>query len=289
MLHNLPADRRTSWLRWLSGIEILYQHVGWHPVSYWAGRPVSLCLEKTNGALAASLLVCPDQLGVAWLQLFAAEVNPGARSAWERLWPSAMEALRPLGVDRVWVMTTQSWFAALLLASGFRISGHVVALMYCVGARPEGDASAEHILPVREADLAEIESLDQAAFPVPWQLDTPAVRETRLRSALATLYRVDGRVLGYQMAVPTAQGVHLARLAVHPDHRRRGIGRALVTHLLGYFSQQGAPRVTVNTQDDNAASLRLYRGLGFQPTGDSYPVYCFTLPPDGMPAAEPGA
>lgn len=277
IVQNLEPSRRNRWLHWLSNAESVYQHVGWHPVAYWLGRPVSLCLQKSDGTETASLLVCPDRFDVAWLHLFAADAFPGAQMAWELLWPAASETLRAIGVDRVWVMTTQSWFAALVRESGFQYAGHVVALMQTPALNPDAAGNDGRVVPIREADLPAIEILDHAAFGIPWQMDSDALRETRNRSILATAFRSEGRILGYQMTVPTAQGVHLARLAVDPSRQRQGIGRLLTAHLLRYFGQRGAPRVTVNTQAENESSLRLYRSLGFQPMGDDYPVYCCTL------------
>jgi ribosomal protein S18 acetylase RimI-like enzyme len=68
-------------------------------------------------------------------------------------------------------------------------------------------------------------------------------------------------------------GGHLARLAVLPAYQGRGVGYALVNDLLRQFVFRGIFRVTVNTQADNHASLRLYENMGFQRTGESYPVY----------------
>jgi ribosomal protein S18 acetylase RimI-like enzyme len=274
-----PLERADSdaWFGWLSDAESVYQHIGWHPVIHWLGRPVSLCLKKNNGALAASLLVCPDRLGVTWLQLFAAGAQPGAKSAWEILWPVALESLQTLFIDSVWVMTTQPWFTALLQGSGFRHAGNVVALAQPSSPhaiRPEGSDGVESI---QEGDFTGVEEVDHAAFGIPWQLDSDALRETVARAALATLYRSADRILGYQITIPTAQGVHLARLAVHPAHQRQGIGRRLTAHLLDFFHAHGAPRVTVNTQGDNPSSLRLYRALGFKLTGENYPVFRLTI------------
>ena len=75
-------------------------------------------------------------------------------------------------------------------------------------------------------------------------------------------------------------GGHLARLAVRPDAQRKGIGTALVRDMLWQFERRGAERVTVNTQEDNQASLTLYQKAGFELTGESYPVFQYFLHPD---------
>jgi ribosomal-protein-alanine N-acetyltransferase len=278
IVHPLQRSDADAWLAWLSGAEYVYQHVGWHPIAHWVGRPVSLCLRNKDQTLAASLLVCPDRLGTAWLQAFAARTRPGAAAAWAVLWPGMEEALKSSSIDGVWVMTTQPWFAALLRDGGFRPAGNVVALAQS-GPPPAGrPGDNDGVEAIRDADLAAVEELDHAAFSIPWRMDSDALRETVARAALAAVYRSGSRILGYQITVPTAQGVHLARLAVLPASQRQGIGRRLTAHLLGYFHLRGAPRVTVNTQSDNPASLRLYRALGFKLTGEKYPVFHWSAP-----------
>lgn len=51
------------------------------------------------------------------------------------------------------------------------------------------------------------------------------------------------------------------RLAVHPDHFRRGHGRALVASLLSL------PTVVVSTGTKNTPACQLYESLGFVPSG----------------------
>jgi ribosomal protein S18 acetylase RimI-like enzyme len=54
-------------------------------------------------------------------------------------------------------------------------------------------------------------------------------------------------------------------LYVAPQQRRCGIARALLQHVVGEASAAGASRVSVQTEADNAAALRLYTAAGFQP------------------------
>jgi ribosomal-protein-alanine N-acetyltransferase len=269
----LESAEKESFLRWLSSVGFQFRHIGWHPVSFWVGRPVSLCLKKPDGSLSAALLASPDRLQVAWLHLFAAGNPPGARAAWNRLWPEAQAGLARLEVPCVWVMTTLDWMIDLIRESGFAETGRVVAYALRPSRLIPTGGDLGSLSPMQESDLPEIERLDQAAFSPPWQMDSEALRETRERSVWTAVLRREGEIAGYLMASRTPQGVHITRVAVHPREQNKGAGRLLLTRLLNVFCRQGAPRITVNTQIDNHRSRRLYRSLGFAETGESYPVF----------------
>jgi ribosomal protein S18 acetylase RimI-like enzyme len=52
---------------------------------------------------------------------------------------------------------------------------------------------------------------------------------------------------------------------VAPQQRRSGIAHALLQHVVGDARAAGANRVSVQTEADNGAALRLYKASGFQP------------------------
>jgi ribosomal protein S18 acetylase RimI-like enzyme len=63
----------------------------------------------------------------------------------------------------------------------------------------------------------------------------------------------------------------LKDIAVHPAHRRRGLGRALLLHLLGTFRERGLARVDLKVAKNNPdRAWKLYESVGFKrvPLGD---------------------
>jgi len=49
----------------------------------------------------------------------------------------------------------------------------------------------------------------------------------------------------------------------HPDHRRRGLGKALMQHTVQYASAQGCYKVMLLTGRKNKATYRFYESAGF--------------------------
>lgn len=101
----------------------------------------------------------------------------------------------------------------------------------------------------------------------------------------------DGRPVGYVLVIGEGDA-HLAELVVHPDHRRRGHGRALVEAVID--RQAPGTRVTLAVAADNDPARSLYESVGFEPIDrrpgfyesvdgcpDEAVVYAYDVPKDG--------
>ena len=51
---------------------------------------------------------------------------------------------------------------------------------------------------------------------------------------------------------------------VRPEHRRQGIGKALLAYVIAQARAEGARRVMLLTDGDNASAQALYRQSGFR-------------------------
>jgi ribosomal protein S18 acetylase RimI-like enzyme len=59
-------------------------------------------------------------------------------------------------------------------------------------------------------------------------------------------------------------GWFISNLAVHPDHRRRGVARRLLLEGVESARARGARRISLEVRADNTAARRLYEELGFR-------------------------
>ncbi len=139
---------------------------------------------------------------------------------------------------------------------------------------PESPVELRSLAP---SDVEAVAAVDHRAFQPIWRHSVEALHLALEQSTYARVASIDGEIVGYQICTATAFGAHLARLAVDPAAQHQGLGKILVTDVLRTFSERGYGRVTVNTQADNLSSQALYKHLGFEETGQVFPVFELAL------------
>lgn len=116
----------------------------------------------------------------------------------------------------------------------------------------------------RPEDLPAIMGLEQLCFLTPWPKEELErdFRATRAAAYLVAESETAG-VIGYSVAWFLYRRAHVASIAVHPGHRRRGIGLRLMLSLLGLCERMGFAMVTLEYRVSNIAAEAMYEGLGF--------------------------
>ncbi len=260
----------------------VHRHMDFRPALEWLGhRPFFLLAQEEK--ITAALACPPDPPQVAWIRLFAVSHDFPVREAWRELWTYSIQQMRmePRSIHYLAAIPLHNWFESLLVESGFKLNHTIIFLQWQgktqVEERSLGGIKIRSML---LDDLPEVERVDQASFPLLWRLSQEYLAYAMQQAALTHIVQIGKEIVGYQITTTTQMGAHLARLAVHPNHQRQGIGTALLDHLLRQLLKRGISTLTVNTQMDNEASLRLYHKLGFIPTGETYPIYLFPLHAD---------
>lgn len=239
------------------------------------------CTVALEGdAVAAFLCVSVNRARWAFLRGLAIDDRWRGEEGLRAVLEPATERLRREGVTHLAVYGTALWLPPLLQKGGFQRHEWIVTLdrhpRPLVGLPPP----AASIRPVQPGDLAALVSLDAAAFEAPYQLASGELIEMMVTSGLFVVATAaDAALLGYACADTLVDTGQIMRLAVHPAARRQGIGRALLNHGLAYCQAAGAQRVTINTQESNAAGLRLYEESGFRRMGRRVPLLVRPLAP----------
>ncbi len=83
---------------------------------------------------------------------------------------------------------------------------------------------------------------------------------------MALIAEESGEVLGFLLGFlaptqPPVAYVHL--VGIHPDHRRRGVGKDLYEHFTRRARAAGAERIKAITTVGNEGSIRFHEALGF--------------------------
>jgi ribosomal-protein-alanine N-acetyltransferase len=113
-------------------------------------------------------------------------------------------------------------------------------------------------------DLDQVCAIERASFGVPWS--RPLFEEELKRPELChwlVLSDQDGSIFGYGGFWLAVDEAHFTNLAVREDRRGQGLGRRLLTALLGKARELGCLRATLEVRPSNTAALALYQGEGF--------------------------
>jgi ribosomal-protein-alanine N-acetyltransferase len=122
-------------------------------------------------------------------------------------------------------------------------------------------------LAMLDRDLDGILLIDAATFTNP---TTRATYEWEARNSdVARLWVArseppGSRVVAYCAGWLIFDELHINNLAVHPEWRRRGVARRLLTYVLAAAEEAGAIRATLEVRASNHAALRLYEQFGFR-------------------------
>jgi putative acetyltransferase len=100
-------------------------------------------------------------------------------------------------------------------------------------------------------------------------------RAERFRTAIESppptalfVLELDGQLVGHAGVQPTrASGVVSFGMAVMPEARGTGGGRALVEHIIEYARKQDCHKVELEVWTDNARAISLYVTAGFEVEG----------------------
>jgi ribosomal protein S18 acetylase RimI-like enzyme len=251
----------------------VHRHLDWRAPLEWLGEQPFL-LAFYEKSLQGVLACPPDPPGIAWVRLFGSSAGVSSTRIWEALFEQARIEASRMAFSEIAAIAFNDWFIAHLKNSGFINRQDIVVLEWSASLPPLRPLPPElTIRQMSDSDLPAVQQVDALAFAPLWQNSLNTLEQALEQAAWSTVAEINGEIVGYQISTAMPLSGHLARLAVTPTMRRSNIGYELTRDMLEYFKRQRAWRVTVNTQNDNHASLALYKQLGFIRTGDEFPVY----------------
>lgn len=114
----------------------------------------------------------------------------------------------------------------------------------------------------QHADLPAIDHIERSSFVEARPLSTFAA-ELDHSVARLVVARSAGHVIGYCNYWLVLDEASLLSIAVHPDHRGRGVAGVLLDHMLQEARRAGCLRAILEVRRSNQPALALYQRRGF--------------------------
>lgn len=115
-------------------------------------------------------------------------------------------------------------------------------------------------------DVPFISRLEEETFSMPWSADS-FLEMISKEDARYYVVEEDGRLLGGCGVLMIAGEGNITNVAIAPEARNRGIGTALLRHLMAEGDREGLTAYTLEVRVSNAAAIHVYEKLGFVSAG----------------------
>ena len=121
------------------------------------------------------------------------------------------------------------------------------------------------IRPFAPADETAVVTLwEEAGLTRPWNAPHRDIaRKLRVRPEWLLVAEADTEIVGTVMAGYDGHRGWVNYLAVHPGHRRAGLGRALMAEAERVLGEAGCPKVNLQLRSGNDEALTFYEALGY--------------------------
>ncbi len=122
------------------------------------------------------------------------------------------------------------------------------------------------IMKMDRQHVPQVAELEKQCFSDPWSARSIA---SEVDGPLSLwLVALEGEaVVGYVGAQTVLGETDMMNIAVHPDHRRKGIAQTLVMELIRELKAAGAYQLTLEVRASNENARKLYDKLGFAQVG----------------------
>ena len=119
---------------------------------------------------------------------------------------------------------------------------------------------------MNESHVAQVAELEKICFSDPWSENSVA---SELKNPLSCwlVAEEDGVVAGYIGSQTVMDESDMMNVAVHPDHRRKGVAESLVNELIEALKKRGSRCLTLEVRASNEPAKTLYEKLGFVQVG----------------------
>lgn len=119
---------------------------------------------------------------------------------------------------------------------------------------------------MKAEDAPAIAEMEKCCFSDPWS-EASIASEVHNPLSYWLVAEDQGRVVGYVGSQSVLDAADMMNLAVAPEYRRKGIGKALVNALANHLQQNNVIALLLEVRVSNTPAIALYEQMGFQQVG----------------------
>ncbi|MEM9645393.1 MAG: ribosomal protein S18-alanine N-acetyltransferase [Planctomycetota bacterium] len=112
-------------------------------------------------------------------------------------------------------------------------------------------------------DMPAVLDAETRSFEFAWT-EEDFIRCLRQRNCIGMVAECEDRVAGFMIYELHKNRLHILNFAVHPDFRRRGLGHAMISKLLGKLSQERRNRIMLEVRETNLDAQLFFKSVGFR-------------------------
>ncbi|MEE1027163.1 MAG: ribosomal protein S18-alanine N-acetyltransferase [Agathobacter sp.] len=117
-----------------------------------------------------------------------------------------------------------------------------------------------------EQDICRVWEIEKQSFSMPWSEDG-FMAALSMEDNILIVAEDEGRILGYACTYVSFDEGELTNIAVLPDARNSGVGKALLSTLKSEAVKKNLSRIVLEVRVSNDVARHVYKELGFYELG----------------------
>ncbi len=128
------------------------------------------------------------------------------------------------------------------------------------------NSESMRIRPFQDNDKTAVADLWREVFPnnPPWNIPEKDIeRKLKIQPEMFLVAETDSRVIGTAMAGFDGHRGWVYYVAVSPEHRRKGVGEALMKQVESELIKKGCTKLNLQVRSSNTGVVEFYKKLGY--------------------------
>lgn len=120
---------------------------------------------------------------------------------------------------------------------------------------------------MRPEDLEQVMCIERTSFESPWTKNNFFDEFKNSDLSIQLVMEVDGRIISFAIVWIIIDECHLANIAVHPDYRRKGVGKIMLDRIIDIAREKNCKKIMLEVRKSNQPAIELYMKYRFEKVG----------------------